>query len=147
VKVILLQDVKGQGKKGEAAEVSEGYARNFLLPHKLAMPATASNLNELKQKEAAKASQAARDKEKAKETAKRLEDLVVNITAKAGSGGRLFGSITSQEIADALAAQHSINVDKRDIAIADPIKALGTYELKCRLGVEVSGILKVVVSD
>lgn len=147
MKVILLQDVKGQGKKGEAADVSEGYARNYLLPRKLAMPATSSNLNELKQKEAAKASQAVRDKEKAKEIAKRLETIVVKITAKAGSGGRLFGSITSQEISDALTAQHAITIDKRDIVIAEVIKAYGAYELKCRLGVEVSGTLKVEVGE
>ncbi|MDR2530474.1 MAG: 50S ribosomal protein L9 [Oscillospiraceae bacterium] len=147
MKVILLQDVKGQGKKGEAAEVSDGYARNYLIPRKLAVAATSENMNELKQREKAKAAQDERDRAAAAATAKRLESIVVKVGARAGEGGRLFGSITSQEIADALAEQHGIAVEKNRIVQNDPIKAFGTFEVKVKLGFEISGTINLIVVE
>ena len=147
MKVILLADVKGQGKKGEMKEVSDGYARNFLLPRNLAVAATADNLNALKLREKAKAAQMAKEKAQAEENAKRLESVVVKIAAKAGTGGRLFGAITSKEISDALLAQHEIDIEKNKIVQAEPIKSFGSYEVKCKLGYEVSGIIHVLVVE
>jgi large subunit ribosomal protein L9 len=147
MKVILLADVKGQGKKGEAANVSDGYARNYLLPHKLAVAATDENLRELKQREKANAEREAKEKAAAQETAKRLESLVVKVSARAGDSGKLFGSITSQEIADALKEQHGIEIEKNRIVQTEPIKAFGTYEVKCKFGYEVSGTLHLIVAE
>lgn len=147
MKVILLQDVKGQGKKGQAIDVSDGYARNFLLPRKLAVAANDDNMNALKQKEAAKARQAAKEKQEAIDTAEKLKSLMVTIYAKAGSGGRLFGAVTSKEISDALKAQHGVAIEKNKIVQAEPIKTFGTYEVKCKLGYEVSGTVYVTVCE
>lgn len=147
MKVILLQDVKGQGKKGQLIEASDGYARNFLLPRKLAVAATAENLNTMKQQEKAKKAQEAAEKAEAEATAARLKDIVVKITAKAGSGGRLFGAVTSKEISDALKAQHGLDIAKSKLVQEEPIKAFGTYELKCKLGYEVTGTLRVMVAE
>lgn len=147
MKVILQQDVKGQGKKGQTIEVSDGYARNFLLPKKLAVAATADNMNAMQIKERARLAQLERDKEAARETAKKLEGVSVTIAAKAGNGGKLFGAVTSKEIADALSAQHGITVEKNKIVQSDPIKTFGTFEVKCKLGFEISGSFKVVVTE
>ncbi len=147
MKVILLQDIKGKGKKGQMIEASDGYARNYLLPRKMAIEATADNINTMKMNDKAKAEQQARDKAQAQEFAARLEDVVVEITAKAGSGGRLFGSITSQEVCDALKEQHHIIVDKKKIVQDEPIKAYGTYTLKAKLGFEIIGNITVHVSE
>ena len=147
MKVILQQDVKGQGKKGQTIEVSDGYARNFLLPKKLAVAATADNMNAMQIKERARLVQLERDKEAARETAKKLEGVSVTIAAKAGNGGKLFGAVTSKEIADALSAQHGITVEKNKIVQSDPIKTFGTFEVKCKLGFEISGSFKVVVTE
>ena len=147
MKVILQQDVKGQGKKGQMIEASDGYARNFLLPRKLAVPATAENINTMKQQEKAKKAQEAAEKAEAEATAARLKDLTVRIPAKAGNGGRLFGAVTSKEIADALKEQHGINIPKTKIVQEEPIKAFGGYDLKCKLGYEVTGTLKVMVVE
>ena len=147
MKVIFQQDVKGQGKKGELKEVSEGYARNFLLPRKLATEATRDNLNAYAQKEKAKRAQEQREREAAEENAARLKDVVVTIRAKAGSNGRLFGSVTSQEIADALAEQHGIVVEKNRIVQAEPIKAFGNYEVKCKFGFVIDGTLNLLVIE
>ena len=147
MKVILQQDVKGQGKKGQTVEVSDGYARNFLLPKKLAVPATADNMNAMRIKENARLAQIEREKEAAKETAKKLEGIKVTIKAKAGNGGKLFGAVTSKEIADALSAQHGITVEKNKIVQSDPIKNYGTYEVKCKLGYEISGKFTVFVTE
>ena len=147
MKVILQQDVKGQGKKGQMIEASDGYARNFLLPKKLAVLATAENINTMKQQEKAKKAQEAAEKAEAEATAAKLKDITVRITAKAGNGGRLFGSVTSKEIADALKEQHGINIPKTKIVQDEPIKAFGGYDLKCKLGYEVTGTLKVVVAE
>ncbi|SMC90627.1 50S ribosomal protein L9 [Papillibacter cinnamivorans] len=147
MKVILQQDVKGQGKKGQMVDVSDGYARNYLLPRKLAVPATADNLNAMKLQEKVRQQQLERERQQAHETAERLKGCVVKIPAKAGTGGRLFGAVTTKEISEALAAQCGIDVAKQKILQDDPIKQCGTYELKCRLGFEVTGTVYVVVSE
>ena len=147
VKVILQQDVKGQGKKGQLIEASDGYARNFLLPRKLAVPATAENLNTMKQQEKAKKAQEAAEKAEAEAVAEKLKSSVVKLTAKAGTGGRLFGAVTSKEISDGLKAQYGLNVAKSKIVQEEPIKAFGSYELKCKLGYEVTGTIYVVVAE
>lgn len=147
MKVILTTDVKGQGKKGELKEVSDGYARNYLLPRKLAVEANADNMNALRLKEKAKAAQIAAEKAKALENAKQLESIIVKISAKAGSNGKLFGSITSREISDALAKQHGIEIEKQKIVQAEPIKNFGSYEVKCKFGYEISGTVHVMVTE
>ena len=147
MKVILQQDVRGQGKKGQLVEVSDGYARNFLLPKKLAVIATAENLNTMKQQEKARKAQEAAEKAEAEATAKKLEGLMVKIPAKAGAGGRLFGAVTSKEISEALQAQFGLNIAKSKIVQDDPIKSFGTYQLKCKLGYEITGTLNVVVTE
>ena len=147
MKVILQQDVKGQGKKGQMIEASDGYARNFLLPKKLAVPATAENINTMKQQEKAKRAQEAAEKAEAEATAQRLKEITVQIKAKAGNGGRLFGAVTSKEISDALSEQFGISFPKAKIVQDEPIKAFGGYDLKCKLGYEVVGTLKVMVTE
>ncbi len=147
MKVIFNTDVRGQGKKGEMKEVSDGYARNYLLPRGLASPATADAVNALKLKEKAKAAQMAKEKAAAEENAKRLSGVVVQISARAGQGGRLFGAVTSQEIAEALREQHGIEIEKNKIVPAEPIKQFGSYEVKAKLGYEVSGTINVLVTE
>ena len=147
MKVIFNVDVRGQGKKGEMKEVSDGYARNYLLPRKLASEATPDALNAIKLKEKAKAAQMAKEKAQAEENAKRLSGVVVQIKAKAGQGGRLFGAVTSQEISDALRAQHGIEIEKNKIVQSEPIKQFGTYEVKAKLGYEVSGTINLIVTE
>ena len=147
MKVILQQDVKGQGKKGQLVDVSDGYARNFLLPKKLAVVATAENLNTMKQQGKAKAAQMAAEKAAAQEMATKLEGILVKIPAKAGNGGKLFGSVTSKEISDALKAQSGMDIAKTKIVLPEPIKAFGTYQVKCKLGYEISGVINVVVTE
>ena len=147
MKVIFNVDVKGQGKKGELKEVSDGYARNYLLPRKLASEATADNINALKLKEKAKAAQIAREKAEAEENAKKLQGITVNVRAKAGNGGKLFGAVTSQEICDALKAQHGIEIEKNKIVQGDPIKTFGNYSVKAKLGYEISGTVNLLVIE
>jgi len=147
MKVVFLTDVRGQGKKDEIKDVSDGYARNYLMPHKLAAEATPDMLNSIRIKEKAKAAQAAKDKAAAIENAKRLESIVVRVPAKAGQGGKLFGSVTSKEISEALAEQSDITIDKKDIVQTDPIKNFGSYSIKCRLGYEVTGTINVMVTE
>lgn len=147
MKVIFNEDVRGQGKRGEMKEVSDGYARNYLLPRKLASEATPDMLNAFKLKEKAKKAQMAREKAQAKENAKRLEGVVVKISARAGQGGRLFGAITSQEISDALREQHGIEIEKNKIVQSEPIKSFGNFEVKAKLGYEVSGKINVLVVE
>ena len=147
MKVILQQDVKGQGKKGQMVEVSDGYARNFLLPKKLALPATADNMNVMKQQAAAKKAQEEREKAEAVEIAKKLESCIVKISAKAGAGGKLFGSVTNKEISEALAKQFGMDVAKNKLVLDEPIKQFGTYQVKAKLGYEVAGTVNVVVSE
>ena len=145
MKVILQQDVKGQGKKGQMVEVSDGYARNFLLPRKLAVSATADNINTMKQQEKARKAQEAA--EKAQATAKQLEGLMVKITAKAGEGGRLFGAVTAKEISEALAEQHQVEIAKTKLVLDEPIKACGGYQIRAKLGYEVVGTVNVMVAE
>lgn len=147
MKVIFQQDVRGQGKKGEMKEVSDGYARNFLLPRKLAVEANSDNMNAFKLKEKAKAAQIAKEKAQAQENAEKLKNVVVKITAKAGAGGKLFGAVTSKEISEALLAQFGIEIEKNKIVQADPIKNYGNYEVKCKLGHEISGVVNVLVVE
>ena len=147
MKVILNADVKGQGKKGEMIEVSEGYARNYLIPRGLAMKATADNLNALALKEKAKAAQAAKEKAQAQEHAKQLESCVVKVKARGGENGKLFGSVTNKEVADALKEQFGIELEKNRIILEENIKSFGSYELRCKLGYEVSGTIHLLVVE
>ncbi len=147
MKVIFQQDVRGQGKKGEMKEVSEGYARNYLLPRKLAVEANKDNLNALAIKEKAKKAQEARERAQAEENAARLKDIIVTVRAKAGSAGKLFGSVTSQEISDALQEQHGITIEKNRIVQGDPIKTFGNYEVKCKFGYGIDGIIHLLVIE
>ena len=147
MKVILQQDVKDQGKKGQMVEVSDGYARNFLLPRKLAIAATADSINNMKQQERAKQKRLEIEKAAATEIAKKLDSCIVKISAKAGGAGKLFGAVTSMEISEALAEQHGIDIEKNKIVQNDPIKTFGSYEIKCKLGFEISGIIHVIVTE
>ena len=147
MKVILLEDVKGKGKIGDVVEVPDGYARNFLLPKKQAAEATAKRLNELKQQADKKARQKARERGDAEAIKAQLADLTVKVTAKGGEGGRLFGSVTSAEIVEALEKQHKISLEKNKLVIDEPIKTLGNHEVKVKLGHEMSGVISVLVED
>ncbi len=147
MKVIFITDVRGQGKKDEMKEVSDGYARNYLLPRKLAVEATADALNVMKLKEKARQAQLAKEKAAAQETAKKLESVVVKIPAKAGEGGKLFGSVTSKEISETLLKQYDISIDKNKIVQAEAIKTYGSFEVKCKLGFEISGVINVLVTE
>ena len=147
MKVVLLSDVKGQGKKGQVVNVSDGYARNFLFPKNLATPADNQIMNELKGKEEARLRQIELEKQAARDTAEKLKNVTVKIKAQPGADGRIYGSVTSKEIAEQLAAQHKITIDKRKISLADPIKAFGTYLPEVKLYPEITGKITVVVSD
>ena len=147
MKVIFNVDVRGQGKKGELKEVSDGYARNYLLPRSLATEATADNINAMKLKEKAKAAQMAKEKAMAEANAKKLGGIQVIVKAKAGAGGKLFGAITSQEISAALKAQFDIEIEKNKIVQAEPIKTFGSYTVKAKLGYEISGNINVLVVE
>ncbi len=147
MKVILQQDVKGQGKKGQLIEASDGYARNFLLPRKLAVEATADNVHKMEKQDQAKRERQAAEKAEAERVAKELESLQVIVRAKGGDGGKLFGSVTSKEVSDALKAQHGIDLNKSKIVQDEPIKAFGSYTLKCKLGYEVTGAIHVTVTE
>ena len=147
VKVILQQDVKGHGRRGEMKEVSDGYARNYLLPRGLAVAATADNMNAMKLQEKAKIKQTENEKKAAKETAEALKGILVTISAKAGSSNKLFGSVTTKEISEELQASHGITIEKNKIIQAEPIKTFGSYELKVKLGHEITGTLSVAVIE
>ena len=147
MKVILLQDVKGKGKEGQMLEVSDGYARNFMLPKKIAIEATPDAINTMRMNDKAAAEKAAKERAEAMEISKKLRELTVTVTAKGGGAGKLFGSVTNQEIADALKAATGITLDKRKIVIADPIKNVGTYTVTCKLGYEISAPLTVKIQE
>ena len=147
MKVILLQDVKGKGKKGQMIDVSDGYARNYMLPRKIAVEATADAVNTMRMNDKAAAEKAARERAEALEISKKLRDMTLVVTAKGGGAGRLFGSVTNQEIADALAKKTGIKLDKRKIVIAEPIKSVGTYTVNCKLGYEISAPLTVKIEE
>ena len=146
MKVILLQDVKGKGKKGQMIEVSDGYARNFMLPKKLAIEATPDAINTMRMNDKATQERIAREKAEALAISKQLREMTVVVKAKGGGAGRLFGSVTNAEIADAL-AKNGIKLDKRKIVIADPIKNVGTYTVTCKLGYEISAPLTVKIVE
>lgn len=147
MKVILLKDVKGQGKKDQLVEVSEGYARNFLLPRKLAVAATPDAVNTVRLKEKARLAEEARLKAEAMETVEKLKKCQVRLTAKAGTGGRLFGAVTNKEISEGLKEQFQIDIPKQKLVLEEPIKAFGGYQVKAKLGFEIVGTVSVMVCE
>lgn len=147
MKVILLEDVKGSGKKGELINASDGYARNYLLPKKLAMEATAQALNELKQKEAAKERRLALEKQSALDAAAAVKEKTVKIAGAAGKNGKLFGSITSAEVAAEIKKQLGVEVDKKKIALESEIKSFGTFTAEVKFGYGVSAKVYVLVAE
>ena len=147
MKVILLQDVKGKGKKGQMIEVSDGYARNFMLPKKLAIEATPDAINTMRMNDKATQERIAREKAEALATSKKLRELTVVVKAKGGGAGRLFGAVTTQEIAAALEAQSGIKLDKRKIVLNENIKNVGTYTATCKLGYEITAPLTVKIEE
>ena len=146
MKVILKQDIKGIGKKDEIHEVSDGYARNFLLPKKLAQEANADNINTMRMNDKATQERQAKERAEAMEISKKMKDMTVVVMAKGGGAGKLFGSVTNAEIAEALEKQEGIALDKRKVVI-DPIKTTGVYTAKCKLGYEITADLKVEVRE
>ena len=147
MKVILLQDVKGKGKKGQMIEVSDGYARNFMLPRKLAVEATADAINTMKMNDKATQERQARERAEAMDISRKLRELTLVVKAKGGGAGKLFGSVTNQEIADSLKNQTGIALDKRKIVLSDPIKSVGTYTVTCKLGYEITAPLTVKIEE
>ena len=147
MKVILLQDVKSQGKKDQVIEVSEGYARNFLFPKKLAAPADTKAVTDAKNRKDSEKHRVELEKQSARELAKSLAELTVRITAEAGADGRFYGAVTSKDIAEALKAQNGIDIDKRKIELDSPIKAFGTYRVDIKLYQGISGKLAVMVVE
>jgi len=148
MKVILQQDVKGQGKQGQMIDVADGYARNFLLPRKLAIVATPENTAAMKQQEKARLKKLEEDKAAALEIAEKLQSLVVKIPARSGgTGGKLFGAVTSKEISEALLEQHGVEIEKNRIVQEEHIKNFGSYEIKCKLGYEINGMINVLVVE
>lgn len=147
MKVILTQDVKGKGKKGQMIDISDGYARNYLLPRKMAVEATADAVNTMRMNDKAAAEKAAKERAEALEISKQLRAMTLVVTAKGGGAGRLFGSVTNQEIADALKEKSGIALDKRKIVISDPIKSVGTYTVQCKLGYEITAPLTVKIEE
>ena len=147
MKVILLQDVKGQGKKGQLIEVSDGYGKNFLIPRKLAKAADAQSLNDIKVKEEARLHRIKVEKEEAQALAERLKGILVKIHASHGADGRLYGSVTAKDVSERLQADHGIAIDKRKINVSDPIKAYGKYELEVKLYTEVTGKINLLVCE
>ena len=145
MKVILTADVKGQGKKDQIVDVSDGYARNFLFPKKLAIPADSKAINEVKNKESSKQHKIEVDRQNAKDIAKKLESIVVSFIYAAGPDKRLYGSVTSKEIAEALKKEHGIEIDKRKITLSEPIKSFGTFKAEVRLFSDVTGTITVEV--
>ena len=147
MKVILLQDVKGKGKKGQMLEISDGYARNYLLPRKLAVEATADSINTMRMTDKANQEKRQREREEAFALSNQLKALTVTIKAKGGGAGRLFGSVTTQNIADALKQEHGIALDKHKIVLSDTIRTVGSYTAKCKLGYEITADLKLKVVE
>ena len=147
MKVILKADVKGKGKKGQMIEVAEGYARNFLMPKGLAVPATADAVNTMRLQEKAKAKADAEAKAAATEIAEKLKGLQVKVPSKGGEGGKHFGAVTGREIAAALKEQHGVDIDSKKLVLDEPIKSFGSYEVKAKLGFEISGTVYVIVTE
>lgn len=147
MKVILLQDVRGQGKTGDLINVSDGYARNFLFPKKLAAVADAAVMNELKGKEEARQHRMEVEKQTAKEIAEKLQSVVVKLTVQAGADGKLYGAVTAKDIADAMQRQHGIEIDKRKLQMGDPIKTFGEHTVEIKLYPEITGKVNLVVIE
>ena len=147
MKVILKQDVKGKGKKGQMIEVAEGYARNFLLPKGVAVPATTDAMNTMRLQEKARARAEAEAKANAAAVAEQLKSCQVRISARGGEGGKLFGAVTSKEISAALQEQYQVELDSKKLVLDEPIKAFGSYEIKAKLGYEISGTVYVLVTE
>lgn len=145
MKVILTQDVKGTGTKEQIVEVSDGYARNYLFPRKLAVAASDDNLNAIKNRKAATAHKKEQEVEKAKLLAVRLGEVTVRVAVKAGENGRLFGSVTTQEIVDALKTQHGVELDKRKVSLPEHIKATGPAKAEVRLGADIAATLDLII--
>lgn len=147
MKVVLLEDVKGQGKKGQLINVSDGYARNFLLPKKLAKEANAQILNDIKNKNEAESFKKAEDRKAALELAEKLKGLTVRFRSTGGADGKLYGAVTAKDIADKLQADYGVSVDKRKIVVAENIKTVGSYTLDVKLYPEITAKLNVVVES
>ena len=147
MKVILKADVRGKGKKGQMIEVAEGYAPNFLLPKGLAVLATADAMNTMRLQEKAKAKADAEAKAAATEIAEKLKGLQEKVASKGGEGGKLFGAVTGREIAAALKEQHGVDIDSKKLVLDEPIKSFGSYQVKAKLGFEVSGTVYVTVCE
>lgn len=147
MKIILKADVRGKGKKGQMIEVAEGYARNFLLPKGLAVLATADAMNTMRLQEKAKAKADAEAKAAATEIAEKLKGLQVKVSSKGGEGGKLFGAVTGREIAAALKEQHGVDIDSKKLVLDEPIKSFGSYQVKAKLGFEISGTVYVIVTE
>ena len=147
MKVILLTDVKGKGKKGQMIEVSDGYARNYMLPRKLAQEATADAVNTMRMNDKATAERQARERAEAVAISKQLRELTLIVKAKGGGAGRLFGAVTTTEIADALKKNAGITIDKRKLVLTDNIKNVGTYTVKAKLGYEIVGQFTVKIEE
>ena len=147
MKIILKQDIRGKGKKGQMIEAAEGYARNYLIPRGLAVEATADAVNTMNLQAKAKAKADAEAKAEALAIAEKLKSCQVKIAAKGGEGGKLFGAITGKEIAAALAEQFSLTIDGKKLVLEQPIKSFGSYEVKAKLGFEVSGTVYVTVCE
>jgi large subunit ribosomal protein L9 len=145
MKVLLLADVRGQGKKGEVVNVADGYARNYLFPRKLAVEVTPAVIAELKAQEEANARRIEKERAEARELAQKLQAIVVKINAASGEGGKLYGAVTSKDIAEALQEQHGIAVDRRKIELASDIKACGKYTIDVKLYPEITGKINLVV--
>ena len=147
MKVILLTDVKGKGKKGQMIEVSDGYARNYMLPRKLAQEATADAVNTMRMNDKATAERQARERAEAVAISKQLRELTLVVKAKGGGAGRLFGAVTTTEIADALKKNAGITIDKRKLVLDENIKNVGTYTVKAKLGYEIVGQFSVKIEE
>ena len=147
MKVILKADVRGKGKKGQMIEVAEGYARNFLMPKGLAVLATADAVNTMRLQEKAKAKAEAEAKAAATELAAKLKGLQVTVVSKGGEGGKLFGAVTGREISAALKEQHGVDIDSKKLVLDEPIKSFGSYQVKAKLGFEISGTVYVIVTE
>lgn len=146
MKVLLLTDVKGQGKKDEVKNVSDGYARNYLLPRKLAVELTPAVLADLEARRAEKLRLEAEERARAEELAKSLESLLIKVTLNSGADGKIYGSVTARDICDALFSQHKIEIDKYRVILPEPIKSFGTFAVKVKLHADVQGTLNVLVT-
>ena len=147
MKVILTQDIRGKGKRGQMIEVSDGYARNYMLPRKLATEATPDAVNTMRMNDKATQERQAKERAEALELRNRMKDMTVVVTAKGGGAGRLFGSVTNTEVSEALAKQAGVQLDKRKIVLDEPIKSVGVYTVKCKLGYEINAELKIEVKE